>query len=124
MNKQEFQEAMRVEGMTRREWEIRRQVRRQAAWWREAATLLTVVTVTSLINLGAPRMIWWAQHWIWVAFTVWGVILLGRGLVIFWLPGLVGGPDWEERKVSELMARREAARVGAPPADEPKGGAR
>jgi len=49
------------------------------------------------------------NFWQWQTFNTvffWGIGLLAHGLSVF-MPGLIMGKDWEERKIKELMEREK-----------------
>lgn len=49
------------------------------------------------------------NYFIWMNFSTlifWGIGLLAHGLSVF-LPGMILGKDWEERKIKELMDKEK-----------------
>jgi hypothetical protein len=53
-----------------------------------------------VVNVATPG-VWWVQ---WV-FLGWGIGVLAHALVVYGLGGWLG-PEWEERKIRELMAKK------------------
>lgn len=52
------------------------------------------------------------RFWMWQTFStpvIWGVGLLAHGLSVF-LPSIMIGKDWEERKIKELMEKEKQNR--------------
>lgn len=85
--------------------EVRRQVRAIRNFYVHAAVYAAVMLVLVVINFASGDA--WNGQWPvqWVAMP-WGVVLLLHGL--FALQGnSMFGPEWEERKVEELLKQRE-----------------
>jgi hypothetical protein len=102
-----------------REIEIRKLVRRQAAWWRELLSLVLIAAGLLLLRWllqtsgwpesGHARMVGnfivLDGLWLFFGLGIWGLVLAVRGIGLFWLDGWIGSPRWEERKVREIVER-------------------
>ena len=78
----------------------RRRVRLLRSFYIHALVFSAVMVLLLIINLAVTR-VWWVQ-W---PFLGWGIGLSAHALVVFGLGGWLG-PDWEERKIKELMAKK------------------
>jgi uncharacterized integral membrane protein len=64
----------------------------------------TMLLIVNYKNMDANENFWRWQTFSTVLF--WGIGLLGHGLSVF-LPTMVLGKDWEERKIRELMEKEK-----------------
>ena len=46
--------------------------------------------------------------WFWMPLLGWGIAILAHGFSVFGV-GRFFGPDWEERKIAEIMEKEESA---------------
>ncbi|MGE0801371.1 MAG: sensor histidine kinase [Lautropia sp.] len=80
----------------------RKRVRALRGFYRHLAIYLVVNTLLVAINLLTPS----SRPWSWFPLIGWGTGLLAHGLAVwsgsFWL-----GPEWEARKIAELLAREQ-----------------
>jgi membrane protein YdbS with pleckstrin-like domain len=92
--------------------EARRRVRAIRALYVHASIYAVVIVMLTAINFMTGDA-WQGNFWVrWPAIT-WGAVLLIHAVVT--LGGLdVFGPEWEERKVEEMM-RRSRSQGGPPP---------
>jgi hypothetical protein len=72
------------------------------AFYRLAGTAALVLVITFTINYVTNPGRWWV---LWVAFGF-GVALAFSGVKLL-LKGRLFGPDWEERKVREILDREQ-----------------
>jgi hypothetical protein len=85
--------------------EARRQVRALRAFYMHAAIYATVMVMLVLINIAtgdAWRGNWWIQ---WPARS-WGAVVLIHGIIAL-RGSTLFGPEWEERKIDEIVSRRK-----------------
>jgi hypothetical protein len=82
--------------------EARARVRALRAFYQHLMVYAAVIGMLFLVNL-ASSPIWWVQ---WPAMG-WGLLLVLHG--VFTNTGLLG-PAWEERRIAELMRRKEGPR--------------
>lgn len=85
--------------------EARRQVRQLRTFYVHASIYATVMVMLVLINIvsgDAWRGNWWVQ---WPAMS-WGVLVLIHGIIAL-RGSTLFGPEWEERKVEEIVSRRK-----------------
>lgn len=66
-----------------------------------------IFVVINYQNLGEGESYFQWQNFITAFF--WGIGLLAHGLSVF-LPGMILGSDWEERKIRELMDKEQSNR--------------
>lgn len=78
----------------------KRRVHQLKAFYTHLLVFVLVMVLLAAINV-ATSPVWWVQ-W---PLIGWGIALCVHGLSVF---GLIGwlGPDWEERKIKDLMAKR------------------
>jgi len=78
----------------------KRRVRLLRSFYIHLMLYASVMILLLIINL-ATSPVWWVQ-W---PFLGWGIGLAAHALAVF---GFVGwlGPEWEERKIKELMERK------------------
>jgi hypothetical protein len=76
----------------------RRQVRRIKGFYVHATVYALVNAFLVAINLATSRGGWWS---FWPLFG-WGIGLIAHGIAVFGFGGL-WGPDWEERKIRQIM---------------------
>ena len=62
----------------------------------------TIIVIININNLGPDESYFQWQNFITLFF--WGIGLLVHGLSVF-LPNMILGKNWEERKIKELMDR-------------------
>jgi hypothetical protein len=79
--------------------EARERVRALRAFYQHLIVYLAVIGFLLLVNLASSPN-WWVQ---WPAMG-WGLLLVLHG--VFTTTG-VFGPAWEERRIAELMGRKE-----------------
>jgi hypothetical protein len=88
--------------------EVRRQVRAIRNFYVHAVVYATVMVMLVVINFASGDA-WQGNWWVQWGAMPWGVVLLLHG--IFALQGnSMFGPEWEERKVEELLRQRERQR--------------
>jgi len=88
--------------------EARRQVAAIRGFYVHAAIYATVMVMLIAVNVAggdAWRGNWWVQ---WPAMT-WGALVLINGILAF-RGNTFLGPDWEERKIDEIMQQRQKRR--------------
>ena len=78
----------------------RRRVRLLRSFYIHLIVFCGVMTLLLVINL-ATSPVWWVQ-W---PFIGWGIGLTAHAISVFGLGGWLG-PEWEERKIRELMAKK------------------
>lgn len=78
----------------------RKHVESLRAFYLHAASFMFFMPPLVVWNVYAPQ-VWWVQ-W---PLIGWGLGLLSHGLSVFASGGGPLGRDWQERKISELMAR-------------------
>ncbi len=96
-------------GQTDREDKIRKQVHRQAEFYRHLIIYVVVISALWTINAvmrypnwqGGNIYKWWA---FWPTFG-WGIGIVSHGFSAFW-KGLFSY-DWEERKVQEILKKHD-----------------
>lgn len=84
--------------------EARQQVRALKAFYLHASIYVVVIVMLVLINVAtgdAAHGNWWVQ---WPAIA-WGAVVVIHGIFAMRSPAFLG-PDWEERKVREIMRQR------------------
>jgi hypothetical protein len=73
--------------------------------------LIVFVVINSMIIIGNYQQLNPGEdflHWqTFSTFFFWGIGLLAHGLSVF-LPSIVLGKDWEERKIKELMEKEKS----------------
>jgi hypothetical protein len=80
----------------------RRKVRQMRGFYIHALVWAAVNVGLFFINI----MTWPGYLWcLWPAFA-WGLALAIHGLAVFGLAGFLG-PDWEDRKIKEILERDE-----------------
>ena len=79
----------------------RSRVRQIKGFYIHAAVYVLVNAFLVLVNLGTTRAGWWS---VWPLLG-WGIGLAAHGLAVFGIGGL-WGPQWEERKIQQLLDRR------------------
>ncbi|MFC4739711.1 2TM domain-containing protein [Flavobacterium ponti] len=67
----------------------------------------TMIVIINVQNLGEGESYFQWHNFITAFF--WGIGLLAHGLSVF-LPGMILGSDWEERKIRELMEKEQSNR--------------
>ena len=95
-------------GTPEREIAIRRRVHRLAEFYRHLFVYGIVIGLlwcvnTYLLVTGAVPAKWWSWWVIWPTLG-WGIGLISHGITVLPVSG-VFSPDWEERKVKELLER-------------------
>ena len=81
--------------------QAKRRVERIKGFYGHVVIYLVVNTGLALINLLSGGG-WWF-YW---PLVGWGIGLVAHGVSVFWLEGFLGG-DWEEKKIREIMEKRE-----------------
>jgi hypothetical protein len=87
--------------------EVKRRVGAIKGFYIHLSVFVMVMAMLTVINLASGAS-WWVQ-W---PLLGWGIGLLAHALGVYgpagWLGGLGGwlGPDWEQRKVKQLMAKK------------------
>ncbi len=95
-------------GMSTKEMDIRRRVRRLAEFYRHLAVFVLVMTVLFAFNgwviYQSDKPVKWYSWWVLWPFLGWGIGVVAHGLSVapFWK---FLSMDWEEKKVRELMER-------------------
>lgn len=79
----------------------RRRVHQLKGFYIHMTVFVGIMLMLLVINLVTSPGVWWVQ-W---AFLGWGVGVIAHTLVVFGLAGWLG-PEWEERKIRELMGKR------------------
>lgn len=88
-------------------YEALKRVKRIKGFYTHALVYLVVnlmIVVVNIQNLGEGESYFQWQNFITAFF--WGIGLLAHGLSVF-LPGMILGKDWEERKIKELMNKEK-----------------
>ena len=80
--------------------EVKRRIAAIKGFYIHLLVFVMVMTMLLVVNLATPG-VWWVQ---WV-FLGWGIGVLAHALVFYGLGGWLG-PEWEERKIRELMAKK------------------
>jgi hypothetical protein len=78
----------------------KRRVRSLRGVYIHAVVFALVMTMLFAINAGT-RGVWWVQ-W---PFLGWGIGLSAHAVSVFGLAGWLG-PEWEAKKIKELMAKK------------------
>jgi hypothetical protein len=79
----------------------RQQVRRIKAFYLHAMIFVLVNVLLMAINLATSPDKWWS---VWPLLG-WGVGLVAHGIAVFGFGG-IWGPEWEERKIREIVEKR------------------
>ncbi len=82
--------------------EVRRRVHAIKGFYIHLTIYLTIMTLLFVINLLTRSVdgVWWVQF----PLLGWGTGIMIHALVVYGLSGWLG-PDWEERKIQELMGK-------------------
>lgn len=78
----------------------KRQVHLLRSFYIHLSVFIPVMVLLLAINIATGRG-WWVQ-W---PLMGWGIGVGAHALVVFGVSGWLG-PDWEERKIKELMAKK------------------
>jgi len=79
---------------------VKRRIAAIKGFYIHLLVFVMVMTMLLVVNLATPG-VWWVQ---WV-FLGWGIGVLAHALVVYGVGGWLG-PEWEERKIRELMAKK------------------
>jgi hypothetical protein len=83
--------------------QARKQVRRIRGFYVHALVYVLVNALVIFINATTASGVWWS---LWTVLG-WGIGLAAHAIAVFGLGGL-WGPQWEERKIREILEKRRA----------------
>lgn len=84
-----------------------KRVKRIKGFYTHLIVYLVINTVLIIVNYNQTDVNY--HFWSYQTFNTpffWGIGLLAHGLSVF-MPGMVMGKDWEERKIKELMEKEK-----------------
>lgn len=107
MDKNEFKNYIPTSPEDAKYYEALKRVKRIKGFYTHALVYLVInlmFVVINYQNLGEGESYFQWHNFITAFF--WGIGLLAHGLSVF-LPGMILGSDWEERKIKELMEKEK-----------------
>lgn len=107
MDKNEFKNYIPTSPEDAKYYEALKRVKRIKGFYTHALVYVVInlmFVVINYQNLGEGESYFQWHNFITAFF--WGIGLLAHGLSVF-LPGMILGSDWEERKIKELMEKEK-----------------